>query len=281
MKKVNVFKCGKHSFELGKRTYVMGILNITPDSFSDAGKWLNTKKAINRAFEIEKEGADIIDIGAQSTRPGYIKISSDDELERLIPVLEGIKGKLNIPVSVDTFYPKVADKALIMGADIINDVYGFEDKDMFEVCKNSDCGMIITYGFKGPEKMKKFFNVKLSRAMDLGIDLRRICFDPGIGFSKSYEEDIDIIKNVGGYKICENAFLVGVSRKRVIGYSCGNIPAAERMAGSISAGVIASMGGADILRVHDVKETVQALKVSDKILKGSNEGFGQDSYKRT
>ncbi len=259
----------------------MGILNVTPDSFSDGGKWLNTKRAIDRVLEIEKEGADIIDIGAQSTRPGYTKISPDDELERLMPVLEGIKGKLNIPVSVDTFYPKVADEAIIMGADIINDVYGFEDEDMFEVCKDSTCGMIITYGFKAPKKMKKFFSVKLSKATDLGIDSQRICFDPGIGFSKSYEEDVDIIKNVGKYKISRNAFLVGVSRKRVIGYSCGNVPASDRMAGSISAGVIASMGGADILRVHDVKETVQALKVSDKILKGSKEDFGQDSYKRT
>lgn len=278
---MSIFKCGKYSLELGKKTYIMGILNVTPDSFSDGGKWLNTKRAVDRALEIEREGADIIDIGAQSTRPGYIKISPDDELERLMPVLEGIKGKLNIPISVDTFYAKVADEVLHFGVDIINDVYGFEDEDMFEICKDSTCGMIITYGFKEPEKMKKFFSVKLSKAADLGIDFQRICFDPGIGFSKSYEEDVDIIKNVGKYRFSRNAFLVGASRKRVIGYSCGNVPASDRMAGSISAGVIASMGGADILRVHDVKETVQALKVSDKILKGSKEDFGQDSYKGT
>ena len=126
---MNVFKCGKYSLKLGEKTYVMGILNVTPDSFSDGGKWLSTKKAVERALEMEKEGADILDIGAQSTRPGHIKISPDDELERLIPVLEEIKGKLRIPVSVDTFYAKVADEVLPFGVDIINDVYGFEDED--------------------------------------------------------------------------------------------------------------------------------------------------------
>lgn len=278
---MDVFKCGKYTLDLGKKTYVMGILNITPDSFSDGGKWLNTKKAIDRAFEIEKQGADILDIGAQSTRPGYTKISPDDELERLMPVLEGLNGKLKIPVSVDTFYPKVADEVLPLGVDIINDVYGFESEDMFEVCKDRSCGMVITYGFEDSGKMRDFFNRKLKKASTMGIDYQRICFDPGVGFSKSYGEDLDIIRNIKDYKIPDNAFLVGVSRKRVIRHSCGNVSSEDRMAGSISAGVIASMSGADILRVHDVKETVQAMKVSDKILKGSKENFGQDSYKRT
>ncbi|MDR1628229.1 MAG: dihydropteroate synthase [Oscillospiraceae bacterium] len=276
---MKIFKCGKYSLELGKKTYIMGILNVTPDSFSDGGKWLNAQKAIKRAFEIEKEGANILDIGAQSTRPGYTKISPDEELDRLFPVLEGIKRKLNIPISIDTFYPKTASEALLMGADIINDVYGFENEGMFEVCKGSDCGIIITYGFEGIE-MKNFFENKLKKAANFGIDLQRMCFDPGIGFSKNYQDDLDIIKNIKKYKIPQNAFLVGVSRKRVIGYTCGNPPAQDRVAGSLSAGVIASINGADILRVHDVKETVQALKISDKICKEREKDIGQDSYQR-
>jgi dihydropteroate synthase len=283
-----VFKAGKYELPLGKKTYIMGILNVTPDSFSDGGKWTDAKKAVARAIEIQSEGADILDIGAQSTRPGYTKITAQEEWERLEPVLRELRGKLTIPISVDTFYSRVAESAVQMGVDVINDVYGFSDKGMYEVMRKNDCGCIITCGMEdkltdkyyvsaegaektdyGVSRIKFFFKNRLSRLRELGINKDRVCFDPGIGFAKAHEEDLYILGNIQNFKIKGNAMAVGVSRKRVIGFSCGNPPFDQRVYGTIAANVIAGVLGADILRVHDVAETVQAVKVADKIIKTS------------
>ncbi len=261
-----VFSCGKREFSLSKRAYVMGILNITPDSFSDGGKWNTPKKALERALEIEKEGADFIDIGAQSTRPGFTKISQEEEAKRLIPVLKEIRGKLKIPISIDTFYPYVAEIALDLGADIINDVNGFKDEEMFRVASKSDCGCLIMHSGANLETIKPFFEEQIGKALSYNIDKKRICLDPGIGFGKSYEENLLILKDVNKYKIDGCAMLIGASRKRVIGESCGNPPFSERMPGTIAAHTLAVASGADIIRVHDVKEAVQAAKVASKIV---------------
>ena len=263
-----IFKTKNHEFELGKKTYIMGILNVTPDSFSDGGDYLNIESAIHKALDIQNCGADILDIGAQSTRPGYSRISPDEELKRIIPILSALQGQLHIPVSIDTFYPEVAIESIKYDIDIINDVSGFRDKRMYEIMLKSDCGAIIMHNMPGTN-VKAFFEEKLLEAQKLGINVNRICFDPGIGFSKTYEENIHIIKHLNQSIIPGCAMLIGASRKRVIGQSCDNPAFKERAAGTIAAHTIAIAGGVDFIRVHDINASVQAAKVADAILRNT------------
>lgn len=263
-----IFKTKNHEFELGKKTYIMGILNVTPDSFSDGGEYLNIECAINKALDIQNCGADILDIGAQSTRPGYTRISPDEELKRIIPILTALQGQLHIPISIDTFYPEVALESTKYDIDIINDVSGFRDKRMYAIMLESNCGAIIMHDMPGTN-IKPFFEEKLLEAKKIGINPNRICFDPGIGFSKTYEENIYIIKHLNKYIIPDCAMLIGASRKRVIGQSCGNPEFKQRTAGTIAAHTIAINGGVDFIRVHDVSESVQAAKVADSILRNT------------
>lgn len=247
------------------RTYVMGILNVTPDSFSDGGDFVSPEKALERALEIEREGADILDIGAQSTKPGCTKISADEELSRLLPVLDVLRGKISIPISIDTFYPEVAKKALDFGIEIINDVTGFTDEKMLEVAAASGCGCVLVHNGKLTE-LTPFFKGQVKAAENLGIPREKICVDPGIGFSKSFRENLFILKNLKTFALDECAVLIGASRKRVIGECCGNPAFKDRLAGTIAAHTIAIAGGANVIRAHDVKEAVQAAKVVDAIL---------------
>ena len=175
---MRTFKAGKYEFELSKKTYIMGILNITPDSFSDGGMWNSTEKAIKRAIEMVNQGADIIDIGGQSTRPGYIKITAEEELNRIYDTVKKLVNELNVPISVDTYYSEVAKEVLDLGVSIINDVSGFES-DMFKVVSNSDCGCIVMHSNQG-NNIKEFFKCKKRESINFGIDSRRLCFDPGI-----------------------------------------------------------------------------------------------------
>lgn len=245
----------------------MGILNITPDSFSDGGKFDTHEKIINRAIEIEKEGADILDIGAQSTRPGFTKISAQEEWERLKPFLSKIRKKVNIPISIDTFYPNVAEKSLVLGADIINDVSGTENTKMMEVIKENECGLIVTHCY-GNLNIKSFFENKLNELKEFGINPDSICFDPGIGFSKNRAQDAYIINNISKIKVQDFPLLIGLSRKRIVAEACkcekSNLNAL--MAGTLSANTVAILGGANIIRVHDVKEAVHASKMVDYLL---------------
>lgn len=263
---MSFFRAGKFELDLSKKTYIMGILNVTPDSFSDGGKWLNVEDAVAHALQMQADGADIIDIGAQSTRPGCVKITAEEELKRLLPVLSILRGQIRIPISVDTFYPKVAKEALNCGVDIINDVTGFTDSEMVKIACQSNCCCIVMHD--GPNsQMRGFFEAKLETMTSKGIAKDRICFDPGVGFGKTYEENFSVIKNLSAYVIDGCAMLVGSSRKRVIGTPCGDPPFEERLPGTIAAHTIALMGGANILRVHDVKEAVQAARVADVVLR--------------
>lgn len=244
----------------------MGILNITPDSFSDGGRYFSPEKAIGRALEIESEGADIIDIGAQSTRPSFQKISSDEEWDRLSLALRQICNIVKIPVSIDTFYPEVAKKSLKCGAEIINDVSGFTNEKMFTVAAEYKCGIIITHSNSDIENIKKFFKSKTDQAVKFGIDKHNLCFDPGIGFEKSRTQDTKIIQNIKNLKIDGNAILIGASKKRTVGYLSESENVSQRLAGTIAINSYAQMQGANILRVHDVRESVQAAKCIDKLL---------------
>lgn len=258
------FKGSGFNFELNKKTYILGILNVTPDSFSDGGDFVNIEDAVNRAIQMEKDGADMIDIGGQSTRPGFTAVSEKEELNRIIPVLDALKGIINVPLSIDTFYPTVAKEALNLGVAVINDVSGFKDKEMIKLAAESNCGNIVMHCGSGG--IKEFFKEKSRELSNAGIKKERVCFDVGIGFGKDEKECLDIIKNLSDYKLEPHALLMGLSRKRVIGYPLNNPPFKDRLYGTIAANTISVLGGADILRVHDVKAAVDAAKVTDAIL---------------
>lgn len=267
---MNIFRANNTVFDLNKKTLIMGIVNVTPDSFSDGGKYLEPEKATKRILEMQNLGADIVDIGGQSTRPGFSKISDEEEWKRLYPVLKNIKNKVKIPISIDTFYPNVAKKALDLGADIINDISGLENEEMLKVVSKSNCGIIIMHN-KEDLNIKENFEFKLKKTKDYGISSERICFDPGIGFLQNRTYDRFVINNLNLFKIKGIALLIGLSRKRVISEFCGENPDNNsKLFATIAANTIAIQKGANILRVHDIKESIIAAKTADAILKTKN-----------
>lgn len=273
---MNYFNCGKYSLELGKKTYIMGILNITPDSFSDGGLWNDPEKAAKHTLEMIEAGADIIDIGAQSTRPGHVEISADEEIERLGAVFEVLKD-IEVPVSVDTYYPEAAEFVLKRGAAIINDVSGVFNPKMADVVKKYDAGWIVMHTGGGTadvvphysegivENVKNFFEYMLDQCQKAGIDRSNICLDPGIGFGKSYEDNLELLGRMAELKTPENALLAGASRKRVIGTATGVERADKRLIGTVAAHCACMAGGADIIRVHDVAESVESARMCDAV----------------
>lgn len=254
--------------EYGSRTLVMGIVNVTPDSFSDGGQFLNPAAAVEHALLLEQQGADIIDFGAQSTRPGYAEISAEEEWERLAPVLSEFRSRSQIPVSVDTYYPTVAEKSLAAGADIINDVSGILNPEMAKIVKNRRCGWILVHnGAGGPAEVGAFFFATLLEAEALGIEREQLCFDMGIGFGKTRQQDLSLLANIASYKPEGAPLLLGVSRKRVIGeYSAQPVPE-KRVYGNLAADAAAILGGADIIRLHDVESERQGILMADAIKK--------------
>lgn len=244
----------------------MSIINVTPDSFSDGGINLDPGTAADHAFKAQENGADIIDFGAQSTRPGYKKISEKEEWKRLEPVLKQIKEKIKVPVSVDTFYPFVAQRAIQLGAHIINDVSGVVNPEMAEIVKNYGCGWIITFSGKGAEKeARDFFERSARQAYELGVKKENLCFDMGIGFSKSREQDFRLIANIRDYRLPEYPLLLGTSRKRVIGEGSGQPDPKKRVFGNIAADTAAILGGVNIIRLHDVKSEKQGILMADAL----------------
>jgi len=268
---MTMFSAGKYQLPLGEKAYVMGILNVTPDSFSDGGHYMIPNRAVQHALEMQKQGADIIDIGAQSTRPGGTRISIEEELKRLLPVLELLQNELTIPISVDTFYSEVAAEALKYGASILNDVTGFDDPKMVAVAAKSDCGCIVMHHTDIGDSediitsMNRYFMNKIENLVQYGIKKDRICLDPGIGFGKTHEQNLQILANVGRLRVDGCALLIAASRKRVIGGECGNPPFEQRLAGTVAAHSIAVADGADMIRAHDVAEAVQSAKVASAI----------------
>lgn len=270
------FNCGKYSLPLGEKTYIMGILNITPDSFSDGGLWNEPRKAAEHARRMVEEGADIIDIGAQSTRPGHVEISAEEEIERLGSVFEAI-GDLEVPISADTYYPKAARFALKMGASIINDVSGVFNEEMAETVKEHNCGWIVMHTGGGSadvvpvyeegvvQSVKSFFGDMLLRCADFGIDPSHVCLDPGIGFGKTYEDNLELLGRMAELRTGGSALLAAASRKRVVGTATGVEKAGDRLIGTIAAHCACMAGGADIIRVHDVAQSAESAKMSDAI----------------
>lgn len=261
-----IWNCRSKQLEYGEKVLVMGIVNVTPDSFSDGGDHFSAPDAVECALRLEAEGADIIDIGGQSTRPGHTPVSDTEEWARLEPVLKALEGKLAVPVSVDTYYPLVAENALKSGADIINDVSGVISRKMAEIVKFHRAGWILMHNGAGtPDDVRDFFEKSVDDCLKLGIDKSQLCLDMGIGFGKSYEESMYLLANVSRYKIDGFPLLLGTSRKRVIGQGSEQDNPKERVYGNIAADTAAILGGADIIRVHDVKNEKQGILMAQNM----------------
>jgi len=264
---------------LGERTLVMGVLNVTPDSFSDGGKFLDADAAAERALEIERLGADILDIGGESTRPGSKGISAREELMRVIPVLERLKGRLKIPISIDTCKSEVAEAAIFQGAEIINDVTALRvDPRLAEIAARRKLPLILMHMRGEPRTMqKKPFARDVMRdvtaglrksvaiARRAGVAKSQIILDPGIGFGKSAEQNFELLSRLSELARLGFPLLVGTSRKGFIGRALGGAPEGERAWGTAATVAASILGGAHIIRVHDVAEMVQVARVADAI----------------
>jgi dihydropteroate synthase len=259
-------------FEFGKRTYIMGILNVTPDSFSDGGDFTNIDIAINHAKDMVNKGADIIDLGAESTRPGYTKISDEEEIERLVPVIKRLTKEINVPISVDTYKSEVAKSVLDNGVHLINDIWGLQyDKNMANVVAKYNAYVCIMHNQDGTyydkdvmDSIKEFLLESIKIAKEAGIKDDKIILDPGIGFGKNYEQNIEVLRRLGELKDLGYPILLGTSRKSTIGKIL-NVTPKERVEGTIATTVAGIIDGVDIVRVHDVKENLMAAKVADAI----------------
>ena len=248
----------------------MGIVNVTPDSFSDGGKHMTD--AVAYALSLIDDGADMLDLGAQSTRPGYTEIPASEEIARLSGVLAPLRSQTSVPLSVDTYFPEVAQYALRNGADIINDVSGRWNPAMAELIRESGAGWIIMHNGAGSvDDVKAFFVEMAEKCATFGIRKEQICFDMGIGFGKTYEENLALIAHIAEYKHPDYPLLLGTSRKRVIGTASGQDDPAERIYGNIAADTVAILGGADIIRLHDVKHEKQGI-LTASALKGERDG---------
>lgn len=261
--------------ELGKRTLIMGILNVTTDSFSDGGDYADIEKAVARAKEMAAEGADIIDIGGMSTRPGHEDISVELEMERVIPVIKRISAELDTIISIDTYRYEVAEKALENGADIINDVWGLQyDKgEMAAVAAKYDVPVIVMHNQNGTHyekdimvSMREFFEKSFKIAEENGLSKDKIVIDPGIGFGKDMEQNLEVLHRMGEIRDIA-PILLGTSRKRFIGALLNGLPPKERAEGTVATTVAGIERGADIVRVHDVLENKRAALVADAIIR--------------
>ena len=265
--------CGRFGFQLDRKAVVMGILNVTPDSFSDGGNFASLEFALSHAEQMVEQGVDIIDIGGESTRPGSPAVPLDEELRRVMPVLYALRD-IGKPLSVDTYKPEVMREAIIAGADLINDINGFRAPGAIDAVKDSDCGLCIMHMQRNPQTMQQepryddvlrevigFLRERVDALTAAGIERERICVDPGFGFGKTLEHNLALMRGIGQMRSeLGLPVLAGVSRKSMIGALTGK-PVAERTAGSLAGALAAVSHGARIVRVHDVAETVDALKV--------------------
>lgn len=266
-------KIASKDFELGKRTYVMGILNITPDSFSDGGVYNELELAIERARRLIECGADIIDVGGESTRPGAECVEESEEISRVIPVIKAIKKQFNIPISIDTYKSKTAEEAIKAGADIINDVWGFKkDKKMAQVAAKYNVPCILMHNREVSkynnliEEMKNDLMESVNIAIRAGVEREKIILDPGMGFAKSYEDNLSVMKHLDEIVNLGFPILLGTSRKSMIGLTL-NLPPDERIEGTIATTVLGIEKGCDFIRVHDVLENKRAAVMTDRIVR--------------
>lgn len=273
-----ILRCRKKTFLLGKRTLLMGVLNVTPDSFSDGGLFFDPSKAIDHGLRMAEEGADLIDIGGESTRPGSKPLDEEEELRRVIPVIESLSKRLNIPISIDTYKSKVAQAAINAGAEMINDISGLHfDPELAKVASKEDVPIVLMHIRGTPETMQKdihyeslfseilqYLREGIERAESSGVDPEKIIIDPGIGFGKTLEHNLLLIKNLSEFRILGKPILLGTSRKSFIGKILNAEPQ-ERLEGTIASTIVGILHGAHIVRCHDVAQVKKAIAVADAI----------------
>ena len=276
-----IWQTSRRKIDCENKTLVMAILNVTPDSFSDGGKFNTIEKALKQAEKFIKEGADILDVGGESTRPKAVKVETDEEIRRVVPVIEDISKQFDSPISIDTSNSEVAEKAIGAGAEIINDISGLRfDEKIAEVAAKYKTGLILMHSrgeFETMHKQKPIENIlrevicelhqSIEKANDFGVNNENITVDVGIGFGKTLAQNLELVAKLD--KLCEEfknfPLLVGTSRKSFIGKILDDAPTENRLNGTLATNIISVWNGANIVRVHDVKETVEVLKVVDAI----------------
>jgi dihydropteroate synthase len=275
-----LLEIGQRVLNLSSRTHLMGVLNVTPDSFSDGGRFFKLEEAIKQGLKLAEEGADIIDVGGESTRPGSEPVTIEEELRRVIPVIEELTKRIKMPISIDTYKSRVAKEALDSGASMVNDISGSRsDPEMKKVIAEYDVPVVLMHIKGTPKNMqespkyenlledvKSYLNQSISIAEEAGIGEDKIIIDPGIGFGKTLEDNLKILKNLNEFTELDRPLMIGVSRKSFIGKIL-DLPTDERLEGSLASMAVAIMNGANILRVHDVKESKRVAKLVDAILK--------------
>jgi dihydropteroate synthase len=273
-----ILTIGGRDFDLSRRTMIMGVLNVTPDSFSDGGRYLDTDRAVDRAVAMAGEGADIIDVGGESSRPGSDPVSGEEESRRVVGVIEAITKRIDTPISIDTYKASVARRAVEAGAALINDISALTfDPEMAPLAARLSVPVVLMHIKGTPRDMQKdprytdligeiktFLAAAVRRATQSGVDPERIVIDPGIGFGKTVEDNLTLIGRIRDFYDLGRPVLIGVSRKAFVG-ALTERPVEDRLWGSIGAAVAASLMGAHIVRVHDVAETKDALAVADAI----------------
>ena len=287
MRKNPVFEVNGKQHTLGQKTWFMGVINVTPDSFSDPGECLDKDRAVARGLELEEQGADILDVGGESSRPGSDPVSEKEERERVIPVIAGLRKRTGILLSIDTTKANVAEEALAAGADMVNDISAFRFDDRMPLLISESGAPVILMHMKGvPKTMQSnpfyedlfqeircFLEERIATATAYGIPREKIIVDPGIGFGKSVEHNLSIINNLPFLENLDRPILLGISRKSFIGKIL-NLPPQERTEGTIASAVLSVLRGAHILRVHDVQQVKRAVTVAEAIL---NEALASSS----
>jgi dihydropteroate synthase len=278
-----IWQIGSRALDLSRHSIIMGVLNVTPDSFSDGGEFFTTAKAVEHGARMAAEGAQIIDVGGESTRPGAEPVSAEEELSRVLPVIGKLREQVSSFLSIDTTKAAVARAALEAGASIINDVTGgCGDPEMMKLAAEKKAAFVIMHMQGSPRTMQKnphyndvvsevadFFRQQYARALECGIDSMAIAFDPGIGFGKTVEHNLELLSNLSRLRVHDRPIVVGVSRKSSLGTMIGSTEINDRLAPTIAFTALLRERGANILRVHDVKENVAALRVTERLLETS------------
>lgn len=271
--KPEYFECGKHKLPIGEKTYIMGILNVTPDSFSDGGKYNNTESAVKRVKHMIENGADIIDIGGESTRPGHQPVDAIEEINRVVPVIEVLAKEFNVPISVDTSKAVVADRALKAGAHIVNDVWGLQkDPALAEVVARYGAGVVMMHNNDNSEyhdlmgDIIKFLRKSIELAEKTGIRRENMVVDPGIGFGKNLDHNLEVMRRLKELSTLNLPVLLGTSRKSLIG-NILDLPVDERLEGTSATVTLGIANGADFVRVHDVREMARVVRMTDAMVR--------------
>jgi dihydropteroate synthase len=275
------WRCRDREIVCGERTLLMGIVNVTPDSFSDGGSFLNTDEAVDHGVGLAAEGADLLDVGGESTRPGSDEVPLDEELERVVPVVAQLVKQVDVPVGVDTRKAAVARAALDAGASIVNDVTAGADPEMFGLIRDTSAGLVLMHMRGDPKTMqvdphyddvvvevRDFLAGRIGAAVAAGVRRGQLCVDPGIGFGKNLEHNLAILRAIASFHELRAPVLVGASRKRFIGQLTGVEDPVDRMEGTAGAVAWCAAQGVDVVRVHDVLEMARVVHVVDAIVRG-------------